>query len=480
MSDNSSDRGRHPIDVLAEEYADRVKSGESLSIDQFAAECPAYSAQIKQLFPALFATQGARIDRDATTLLPSDHRGADRSSPVIPQGQSASSAKPTTDNADHLKRVQPQLRQLIERELNQSEIIIWIGRPKRWSGGIRHVLISLGGLLFAVAILWRANQMISYDMPATMVVLYNVVQFIFCLLVGVAPWMIEYQRRKTCYVVTNQRALQIQSALTPRGSASTCSSALNRLNMRTKLRRNGSGDLTFGAMERGFLGLADVRAVESIIRDAMNQVTLHRDEPPTIDVPLDADPGQLSAPLWAALRSKLNDDEQVRWIGKPIAKRFSNPTLGRFFLTILALVVGGLVWSIIVLDASPTMTIVTHTEAEDLWQQAQARKRMLIAAQVTFGAIVFGGLTAWSVFKASRTAYLVSSERIILSRGGLRRDTRSYPLHSIVNLKRDEKSDGSGNITIELSKNETDSVAVIHQIRNVRPVEALLRQLTAG
>jgi serine/threonine protein kinase len=51
MSDSSADRD--PVDVLAEEFVDHLRSGKRPSITEYAARCPDRAGEIRELFPAL-------------------------------------------------------------------------------------------------------------------------------------------------------------------------------------------------------------------------------------------------------------------------------------------------------------------------------------------------------------------------------------------------------------------------------------------
>ncbi len=44
---------RHPVDELAEEFAHRIRSGESPEIDEYCRKHPEHSAMIRAVFPSI-------------------------------------------------------------------------------------------------------------------------------------------------------------------------------------------------------------------------------------------------------------------------------------------------------------------------------------------------------------------------------------------------------------------------------------------
>jgi eukaryotic-like serine/threonine-protein kinase len=59
MEDNMADQNteRDPLEILAAEYMERLRQGESLSIEEFASQHPEFAADIRELFPAIAATE---------------------------------------------------------------------------------------------------------------------------------------------------------------------------------------------------------------------------------------------------------------------------------------------------------------------------------------------------------------------------------------------------------------------------------------
>lgn len=53
MTDTSSDSGRNPVDVLADEFAARLRAGHAPSIDEYAAENPELADEIHAIFPSI-------------------------------------------------------------------------------------------------------------------------------------------------------------------------------------------------------------------------------------------------------------------------------------------------------------------------------------------------------------------------------------------------------------------------------------------
>src|SRR2546423_4427959 len=51
--DPSTDTDRHPIDLLAEEFADRCRRGEHLSVSDYANQHPEHAEQLRELLPSI-------------------------------------------------------------------------------------------------------------------------------------------------------------------------------------------------------------------------------------------------------------------------------------------------------------------------------------------------------------------------------------------------------------------------------------------
>lgn len=56
---------RHPLEVLADEFASRCRRGECPSIPEFMADHPEHARQIEHLFPAIAMLERLRIEEAA-------------------------------------------------------------------------------------------------------------------------------------------------------------------------------------------------------------------------------------------------------------------------------------------------------------------------------------------------------------------------------------------------------------------------------
>ncbi|HZT83426.1 MAG TPA: protein kinase [Gemmataceae bacterium] len=78
----SSSSGRHPVELLAEEFAQRYRHGERPTLREYAERYPEYAEDIRELFPALLAverlkpgTADATGELGNTAALPLDRLG---------------------------------------------------------------------------------------------------------------------------------------------------------------------------------------------------------------------------------------------------------------------------------------------------------------------------------------------------------------------------------------------------------------------
>lgn len=70
-----SEAGRHPVDELAERFAERIRAGQRPSVEQFAAEYPEHAAMIRLMFPGIEMVERLRA-RDESRRLGSPRQPA--------------------------------------------------------------------------------------------------------------------------------------------------------------------------------------------------------------------------------------------------------------------------------------------------------------------------------------------------------------------------------------------------------------------
>ena len=173
-----------------------------------------------------------------------------------------------------------QTRDLIEREVRPGERILWVGRP----GVGRAMILGVVPMLFAIpwtafAIFWMssaAGVTHQVDHPAAGIFPLFGLPFVA---VGIgmftAPLWMRRAALRSAYVITDQRAICLDWKLLRAEVSSYPAAALQHL--RKRVGAGGAGDLVFeeryagrGVTRRiGFLGLADVQAVERIIREGV-------------------------------------------------------------------------------------------------------------------------------------------------------------------------------------------------------------------
>ena len=174
------------------------------------------------------------------------------------------------------------LRDMVDREMDQGERLVWAGQPN----ARRFVLRALPIMLFAIpwtafAIFWMWGAS-GFGEPSELprgFSLFPLFGLPF-VLIGLAMlssplWAIRKARR-TVYAVTDRRAILF---LGGRGTTIRSFGPDRMGGLRRKQRADGSGDILFeptlpfhaGAHPRmaggGFFGIANVKEVESLLRD---------------------------------------------------------------------------------------------------------------------------------------------------------------------------------------------------------------------
>ena len=191
------------------------------------------------------------------------------------------------------------LRSLVEAELDRDERILWIGMPLPWNVARQALPI----LLFAIpwtgfALFWMAGAS-GFSIPDfkegfDFFPLFGVPFVLIGLGMLGAPYWAMRKAKKTVYVLTGARAIVFEGGRSTR----IRSFEPDQLNdLRRTQRQDGSGNLIFErrvwrnsdgnhrSSDHGFLGIPDVKRVEDLVRDmveeheAMQQPGAHRDRP---------------------------------------------------------------------------------------------------------------------------------------------------------------------------------------------------------
>jgi hypothetical protein len=190
---------------------------------------------------------------------------------------------------------------LLADALDPGETIIWRGGPIRWALVRRAIPRALFGLLWtAFVVMWMAmvaRNGVGKPKPGRVVepfvpgnVAFAAIAGLWLLPFGIytiaGPYLAGRKAARTAYALTDRRALVIEPGLF--GRVRTRSYAPEALALMTcNERADGVGDLVFervaawsGARPIGFVGIARVREVESLVRKTSRPESPSRKRPP--------------------------------------------------------------------------------------------------------------------------------------------------------------------------------------------------------
>ena len=165
-------------------------------------------------------------------------------------------------------------RLMVENNLMRDEEILWVSKPvpRLFSGtGLASFLFSLPWLGFIAFWTWGAAQ-------ASAVFACFSIPF-WCVGLGLfaSPWLHQRTQKRTVYLITNRRALEVYPGLF--GSVKNRVWPLEAGMVKScTMRKDGCGDLVLGYEERhsrngshtvsrGFMNVPDVRRVEQFLYD---------------------------------------------------------------------------------------------------------------------------------------------------------------------------------------------------------------------
>jgi len=220
-----------------------------------------------------------------------------------------------SNTAYRIAVIEPELRRAIDAELDAGERIVWLRQPVPWllwRGSLAVLIFGVPWTAFAVFWTLGAAGLIGSGARATgwwdyLFPLWGL-PFIFIGLVLLsAPYWTARAARQTVYAITDRRAIiWIPKAW---GEKEVQSFEPRRLlSMTRKQRADGSGDLVFEqfrethgssttTIRRGFMGLADVRDAEEVLREVLLRAYEERTRPAADrrDLHEDADPVEMSS-----------------------------------------------------------------------------------------------------------------------------------------------------------------------------------------
>lgn len=187
----------------------------------------------------------------------------------------------------------PELDDRVRGELAAGERLLWVGQPNPRRAARFGWLITLVGIPFAsFAVFWittaatmaRAfgNAPGPFQLLPLIFPLFGVPPLVVGLGLMTAPYWLARKARRTCYALTNRRAVVFDAQW--RGGTAIYSYGPDDLTKQYRRENaDGSGDLVFeemttvhrtnngprSIMKRGFLAIDDVRAVEALLRKAL-------------------------------------------------------------------------------------------------------------------------------------------------------------------------------------------------------------------
>ena len=179
---------------------------------------------------------------------------------------------------------------------------------------------------------------------------------------------------------------------------------------------------------------------------------------------------QLPSRLRALIEAELSDDEKVTWIGAPIP--------GRFAMRSLPIVLFAIPWTafaVFWMAGASGFQIPNFKQGFDFFP----------LFGIPFLLIGIGMLSSpyWMMRKAKKTAYVLTTTRAIIFDGGFSTTIRSFRPVRLKDLRRKQRSDGSGDLILERKlsyDNDGDRRTTDHgffAISDVKAVEDMVRQL---
>jgi len=195
-----------------------------------------------------------------------------------------------TNNAHRIAVIEPELRRALDAELADGERIVWLRQPVPWLLWRGSLVVLIFGIPWtAFAIFWtlgaagmigksgaRPTGWWAYIFP-----LWGLPFICIGLALLSSPYWVARAARRTVYAITNRRAIVWLNK--GWGKTEVQSFEPKRLLSITRTQRaNGSGDLIFEqfreqcgssttTIRRGFMGLANVRDAEEVLRETLLQ-----------------------------------------------------------------------------------------------------------------------------------------------------------------------------------------------------------------
>jgi hypothetical protein len=383
------------------------------------------------------------------------------------------------------------LREAVEKELTPGEEILWLGRPSRnplvqppktifsYIGlgliGFAGFLALLGVVRFAPLLIFAAGA--------------GLFGLIFYFIGRVDPT----KSCRSCYVVTNRRAILVELAMRI-GSVGVRTTSylpenlvgLERVDHHTVA---GAGDLIleydfalpgqsfdwksgtvrnqtagFGRSDvaqrvaRGFFFLDHAREVERLIRtELLGQEDNPQDNPqaalaPAADAGAAAvvcrEDGTISAELKAKVLGNLDASEKVVWLGQPSAKLVALRSLGYVVAAAFPALIA-LIWFAVVLLSAKAPTGPTPKNAAAAQSQGISFSSLIAPGGLMLVSLGLASVPLLRGYFAGRSCYALTTRRALVYRAGLFGPTReSYPPQEVAAMRHSDAwlEAGSGDL----------------------------------
>lgn len=187
-----------------------------------------------------------------------------------------------------------EFREVVAREVPAGEKVLWFaaaGLRAFMLGSIALVLFAIpwtGFAIFWVVMAWTGTR--QSELPGSIGTFFPLFGIPF-ILVGLgmltSPFWLARKAKRTCYILTERRAIVVEGGIL--GGSTVTSFQPERLTaMRRTERKDGSGDLVFEqfttscgsgttTIRRGFMGIDNVREVEGLVNQVVNENRAKRD-----------------------------------------------------------------------------------------------------------------------------------------------------------------------------------------------------------
>jgi hypothetical protein len=378
-----------------------------------------------------------------------------------------------------------ELRKLVTDELDDSEQLLWCGKPRRWDLAIRfYVPVLQGAIPYAVVVTCFQLALIEEPFARESWPYQVMGPLFFFLLLPYLAFEAVYAANRLAYMITDRRAAIIKrTALGRKHIDSFMPQGLRNLGVRR--RPGGTGTILFkgekegtiaapGLWNEGFLGIANVEEVEAMLRRLESSVPFaperpsrRRQTPSESMGPSHAPLTELTLPrkLRNQLEWELAGGEPMRWHAQPDPVRLAMPSVPLAVFGAFCLVLACLL---------PSTIERSVWAAEVKWQiWASSFFAGLLGALCVLSPVRF-------YLRARGALYAIVGRHTFVVAARFLRRTRmhAFSLAYLEATSRIERPDGSGNVVFSRGRLVRKGIApgCFSHIANVRQVDVMLRQ----